>query len=47
MYVAVKGGEAAIATPIALLADHRRGDRAIAEIEVEQIDEQLRSASTG
>ena len=41
MYVAVKGGERAIANAHALLADKRRGDRAIPEISPEQIDEQL------
>ena len=41
MYVAVKGGERAIANAHALLADKRRGDRAIAEISPAQIDEQL------
>jgi alpha-D-ribose 1-methylphosphonate 5-triphosphate synthase subunit PhnI len=41
MYVAVKGGERAIANAHALLADKRRGDRGIAEIETRQIDEQL------
>ena len=29
MYVAVKGGEAAIANAHALLADRRRGDRSV------------------
>jgi len=41
MYVAVKGGERAIANAHRLLADKRRGDRAIPEIGVDQIDEQL------
>jgi len=41
MYVAVKGGERAIANAHALLADARRGDRAIPEISPEQIDQQL------
>src|ERR1019366_6645062 len=41
MYVAVKGGERAIASAHALLADKRRGDRSVAEIETRQIDEQL------
>ena len=41
MYVAVKGGERAIANAHALLADKRRGDRGVAEIETQQIDEQL------
>ncbi|MGL5115018.1 MAG: carbon-phosphorus lyase complex subunit PhnI [Beijerinckiaceae bacterium] len=41
MYVAVKGGEKAIANAHALLADKRRGDRAVAEIGTDQIREQL------
>ena len=41
MYVAVKGGERAIDNAHALLADKRRGDRSVAEIETRQIDEQL------
>jgi alpha-D-ribose 1-methylphosphonate 5-triphosphate synthase subunit PhnI len=41
MYVAVKGGERAIAHAHRLLADKRRGDRAVPELHVEQIDEQL------
>ena len=41
MYVAVKGGETAIAHSLELLADKRRGDRAVAELSLEQIDEQL------
>ncbi|MBV9568795.1 MAG: carbon-phosphorus lyase complex subunit PhnI, partial [Hyphomicrobiales bacterium] len=41
MYVAVKGGEKAIAAAHELLSTARRGDRAIAEIELEQISEQL------
>ena len=41
MYVAVKGGERAIANAHAQLADKRRGDRAIPEISPEQIDQQL------
>ena len=41
MYVAVKGGEAAIANAHRLLADVRRGDRAVPEVTVEQIAEQL------
>ncbi len=41
MYVAVKGGERAIANAHALLADARRGDRAIPEISPAQIDQQL------
>ena len=41
MYVAVKGGETAIAHSLDLLADKRRGDRGIAEVSLEQIDQQL------
>jgi alpha-D-ribose 1-methylphosphonate 5-triphosphate synthase subunit PhnI len=41
MYVAVKGGERAIANAHRLLADKRRGDKAVPELGVEQIDEQL------
>ncbi|MFC0408332.1 carbon-phosphorus lyase complex subunit PhnI [Roseomonas elaeocarpi] len=42
MYVAVKGGEAAIENAHRALADARRGDRAVPEIGVEQVEEQLR-----
>jgi len=41
MYVAVKGGEAAIANAEALLAEQRRGDPAVAEVSVAQIEQQL------
>ncbi|MEM7778107.1 MAG: carbon-phosphorus lyase complex subunit PhnI [Pseudomonadota bacterium] len=41
MYVAVKGGESAIANAHALLANERRGDPAVPELTVAQIDEQL------
>ena len=41
MYVAVKGGETAIAHSLELLADRRRGDRAITELSLEQIEQQL------
>ncbi|EJC74756.1 putative enzyme of phosphonate metabolism [Rhizobium leguminosarum bv. trifolii WSM2012] len=41
MYVAVKGGEAAIANAHRLLADRRRGDRSLPAIGIEQIVEQL------
>ncbi|WP_104203257.1 carbon-phosphorus lyase complex subunit PhnI [Billgrantia saliphila] len=44
MYVAVKGGERAIANAHRLLADRRRGDREQAELEVDQIQGQLRLA---
>lgn len=41
MYIAVKGGEAAIEASRALLAAARRGDPAVRELEVAQIREQL------
>jgi alpha-D-ribose 1-methylphosphonate 5-triphosphate synthase subunit PhnI len=41
MYVAVKGGEAAIENAHRLLAEKRRGDPAIPELSTEQISEQL------
>ncbi|MDI7862898.1 carbon-phosphorus lyase complex subunit PhnI [Rhizobiaceae bacterium n13] len=41
MYVAVKGGEAAIANAHRLLADRRRGDRSVPSITIEQIAGQL------
>ena len=41
MYVAVKGGEAAIANAHRLLADRRRGDRLLPAISIEQIVAQL------
>ncbi|WP_017995688.1 carbon-phosphorus lyase complex subunit PhnI [Rhizobium leguminosarum] len=41
MYVAVKGGEAAITNAHRLLADRRRGDRALPAIGIEQIVAQL------
>ncbi len=41
MYVAVKGGEDAIASAHALLAARRRGDPAVPEIGIDQIREQL------
>src|ERR1041384_3913961 len=41
MYVAVKGGEQAIDNAHRLLADRRRGDRDVAEIDTRQIAEQL------
>ncbi|MBX9457265.1 MAG: carbon-phosphorus lyase complex subunit PhnI [Rhizobium sp.] len=41
MYVAVKGGETAIANAHRLLADKRRGDRSLPSITIEQITEQL------
>ena len=41
MYVAVKGGERAIDAAHAFLADERRGDRAVPELSIAQIGEQL------
>jgi alpha-D-ribose 1-methylphosphonate 5-triphosphate synthase subunit PhnI len=41
MYVAVKGGEAAIGNAHQLLAEDRRGDTAVPELSVAQIREQL------
>jgi alpha-D-ribose 1-methylphosphonate 5-triphosphate synthase subunit PhnI len=41
MYVAVKGGETAIHNSLELVADKRRGARDIAELSLEQIDQQL------
>ncbi|ODN70613.1 carbon-phosphorus lyase complex subunit PhnI [Methylobrevis pamukkalensis] len=41
MYVAVKGGEAAIANAHRLMADRRRGDRAVPALTLEQITGQL------
>jgi alpha-D-ribose 1-methylphosphonate 5-triphosphate synthase subunit PhnI len=41
MYVAVKGGEAAILATHELLAEARRGDSSVPEIEVTQIREQM------
>lgn len=41
MYVAVKGGEKAIAAAHRLLAEARRGDPAVPELTLAQIDEQL------
>lgn len=41
MYVAVKGGEAAIENAHKLLAEDRRGDTAVPEVSVDQIREQL------
>lgn len=42
MYVAVKGGERAITRSLALLAEARRGDTAVPELELAQIRQQLR-----
>ncbi|MCA3631039.1 MAG: carbon-phosphorus lyase complex subunit PhnI, partial [Methylobacterium sp.] len=41
MYVAVKGGERAIANAHRLLEHERRGDRNVPEIGTEQIEQQL------
>jgi alpha-D-ribose 1-methylphosphonate 5-triphosphate synthase subunit PhnI len=41
MYVAVKGGETAIAHSLELLADRRRGARDVPEVSLQQIDQQL------
>ena len=41
MYVAVKGGEAAIANAHRLLAERRRGDRSVPAMTLDQIAEQL------
>jgi alpha-D-ribose 1-methylphosphonate 5-triphosphate synthase subunit PhnI len=41
MYVAVKGGEAAITNAHKLLADRRRGDRSVPALRLDQIVEQL------
>lgn len=40
-YVAVKGGEKAIDNSIKLLADERRGDRKVPELQLQQISEQF------
>ncbi len=42
MYVAVKGGEQAIAASLALLASARRGDPTVPELQAPQLREQLR-----
>lgn len=44
MYVAVKGGEAAILSSYGLIADQRRGDTSLAELSVAQIRSQLKLA---
>ena len=44
MYVAVKGGEAAILNSYRLLAEQRRGDTAQPELSVQQIRQQLKLA---
>lgn len=45
MYVAVKGGEAAIDNAHRLLADRRRGDRSVPALTLEQIAASSRSPS--
>ena len=45
MYVAVKGGEAAILNSYQLLARQRRGDAAQPELSVAQIRQQLKLAT--
>ena len=47
MYVAVKGGETAIANAHRLLADRRRGDRSLPSLTIEQILSQLALAVAG
>lgn len=42
MYIAVKGGEQAIAASLKLLAAARRGDAAVPELKTDQLQEQLR-----
>jgi len=42
MYIAVKGGEQAIAASLRLLAEARRGDTDVPELSVDQLREQLR-----
>ena len=44
MYVAVKGGEKAIANAHALQENRRRGDETIAELSVAQIEQQMNLA---
>ena len=44
MYVAVKGGERAIESAHAWLAEERRGDKEVAELSIAQIREQLKLA---
>ena len=41
MYVAVKGGETAIAHSLDLLADRRRGERTVPELTLDQIGQQM------
>ena len=43
MYVAVKGGDAAIENSQTLLAEERRGDRRVPELTLDQIKNQLKN----
>ncbi len=45
MYVAVKGGEAAILATHDLIAEERRGDRSVPEVTTAQISEQMKLAT--
>ena len=47
MYVAVKGGEKAIAAAHQLQENRRRGDRALPELSVAQIEQQLNALCEG
>ncbi len=47
MYVAVKGGEKAIAAAHALQEHRRRGDEKLPELSVAQIEQQLNPPLTG
>ncbi len=47
MYVAVKGGEAAIEEAHRLLADRRRGDRDVPALSIDQIAGSCRLPSIG
>ncbi len=46
MYVAVKGGERAIENAHKLLAEYRRGDKDVPELDVKQIEEQMTLATS-
>ena len=45
MYVAVKGGEAAILATQDLIAEERRGDLSVPELSTAQISEQMKHAT--
>ena len=47
MYVAVKGGDAAIENSQTLLEEERRGDRRVPELTLDQIKNQLSLSVTG